>query len=114
MAGTITGDLTVPLSWNNNLSDHVLLQIFRYLRAEVSKSVLYYKLKFLKSILIHFQDIMVAARVSKVWYRVSRDELMWKSLFKRDWNISPKIGMAPSKLYAYFCVCNRLNMLSVH
>jgi hypothetical protein len=22
--------------------------------------------------------------------------------------------MAPSKLYAYFCVCNRLNMLSVH
>lgn len=74
MAST-TGDLTVPSSWSN-LSDHVLLQIFRYLRAE---------------------DIMVAARVSKAWYRVSRDELMWKSLFKRDWNISPKIGMAPYK-----------------
>jgi len=47
---------------------------------------------------------MVAARVSKAWHRVSRDELMWKSLFKRDWNISPKIGMAPCKLNLLYLI----------
>ena len=55
---------------------------------------------------------MVAARVSKAWYRVSRDELMWKSLFKRDWNISPKIGMAPCKLITYFILM--YCMMSLH
>jgi len=35
------------------------------------------------------------ARVSRSWYRVSHDELLWKALFKRDWNINPKIGIAP-------------------
>ena len=43
MAST-TGDLTVPSSWSN-LSDHVLLQIFRYLRAEVL-ILFYIKLKY--------------------------------------------------------------------
>ncbi|XP_046635564.1 F-box/WD repeat-containing protein 5-like isoform X1 [Daphnia pulicaria] len=60
----------------SELPDHVLLQIFRFLKAE---------------------DILKLSTVSQTWYRVSRDELLWKSFFKRDWNISPKIGIAPGK-----------------
>lgn len=47
---------------------------------------------------IFWQDIVTAGRVSRSWYRVSRDELLWKVLFKRDWNINPKIDIAPGKV----------------
>ncbi|KAI9565671.1 hypothetical protein GHT06_009463 [Daphnia sinensis] len=42
-------------------------------------------------------DILNLSSVSQTWYRVSRDELLWKSLLKRDWNINPTIGIAPGK-----------------
>uniref|UniRef100_A0A0P6G366 F-box/WD repeat-containing protein n=1 Tax=Daphnia magna TaxID=35525 RepID=A0A0P6G366_9CRUS len=60
----------------SHLPDHVLLQIFRYLKAE---------------------DILNLSSVSQTWYRVSKDELLWKSLVKRDWNVNPTIGIAPGQ-----------------
>lgn len=40
--------------------------------------------------------------ISRAWYRVSRDEVLWKSLFRRDWNINPKIGLSPGILVTIF------------
>ena len=86
------------------LPDHVLLQIFRYLKAEVwIKEEFYYFLR-ITSDFHEFQDLLNVSTVSRDWYRVSKDELLWKSLFKRDWNINPKIGIAPgifAKLFAH-------------
>ncbi len=76
------------------LPDHVLLQIFRYLTAEVIFLLQVWEDRKPKTNSIELQDILNVSSVSRDWYRVSRDELLWKALFRRDWNINPKIGIA--------------------
>ena len=49
------------------------------------------------------QEILTAGAVCSGWFRVSRDELLWKSLVKRDWNVDPKIGLAPGNYLKSYC-----------
>ncbi len=80
-------------SWSN-IPDHVLLQIYGYLKVEVITFVYMHKTCVSHSQYL-CQEILTAGAVCSGWFRVSRDELLWKSLVKRDWNIDPKIGLAP-------------------
>ena len=41
--------------------------------------------------------MVTAQSVCRSWLRVGQDELLWKAMFKRDWNISPNLGIAPGK-----------------
>lgn len=53
-----------------------------------------------------FRDVVSIARVSKQWYRVCRDESVWKKLFFRDFPPRFVLGNAPTswyERYKYLC-----------
>lgn len=62
----------------NSLTDPVLLNIFEYLRPI---------------------DVVNAGATCKHWNEVSYDELLWKHLFYKNFNISPTIGIKPGNIY---------------
>lgn len=39
----------------------------------------------------------MCGRVSTDWRQVSRDELLWRRLLQRDWNVDTGVGLAPGK-----------------
>ncbi|XP_024867639.1 F-box/WD repeat-containing protein 5 isoform X2 [Temnothorax curvispinosus] len=65
------GDLTWYV-----MSDSILLSIFQYLSP---------------------RELMTAGAVCRSWYRVSRDEFLWKYLFYRTYKIDPDVGIVPGK-----------------
>ncbi|XP_011633746.1 F-box/WD repeat-containing protein 5 isoform X2 [Pogonomyrmex barbatus] len=58
------------------MSDSILLSIFQYLTP---------------------RELMTAGEVCQSWYRVSRDEFLWKYLFYRTYKIDPDVGIVPGK-----------------
>lgn len=58
------------------MPDYILLHIFGFLSVEV---------------------ILQASLVCKSWYRISRDECLWKHLFQNNFKINKKIGILPGK-----------------
>lgn len=56
------------------MSDSILLSIFQYLTP---------------------RELMIAGEVCRSWYRVSRDEFLWKYLFYRTYKIDPDVGIVP-------------------
>ncbi|XP_071563306.1 F-box/WD repeat-containing protein 5 isoform X1 [Temnothorax nylanderi] len=58
------------------MSDSILLSIFQYLSP---------------------RELMTAGAVCRSWYRVSRDEFLWKYLFYRTYKIDPDVGIVPGK-----------------
>lgn len=56
------------------MSDSILLNIFQYLTPK---------------------ELMTAGEVCQSWYRVSRDEFLWKYLFYRTYKIDPDVGIVP-------------------
>lgn len=56
------------------MSDSILLSIFQYLTPK---------------------ELMTAGEVCRSWYRVSRDEFLWKYLFYRTYKIDPDVGIVP-------------------
>ncbi|XP_011170787.1 F-box/WD repeat-containing protein 5 [Solenopsis invicta] len=58
------------------MSDSILLSIFQYLTPK---------------------ELMTAGEVCRSWYRVSRDEFLWKYLFYRTYKIDPDVGIVPGK-----------------
>jgi len=56
------------------MSDSILLSIFQYLTP---------------------RELMTAGEVCQSWYRVSRDEFLWKYLFYRTYKIDPDVGIMP-------------------
>lgn len=63
------------LSWYV-MSDSILLSIFQYLTPK---------------------ELTTAGEVCRSWYRVSRDEFLWKYLFYRTYKIDPDVGIVPGK-----------------
>ncbi|XP_011881100.1 PREDICTED: F-box/WD repeat-containing protein 5 isoform X1 [Vollenhovia emeryi] len=63
------------LSWCV-MSDSILLGIFQYLSPK---------------------ELTTASEVCRSWYRVSRDEFLWKYLFYRTYKIDPDVGIVPGK-----------------
>ncbi|KAL0118943.1 hypothetical protein PUN28_009521 [Cardiocondyla obscurior] len=58
------------------MSDSVLLIIFQYLSP---------------------RELITAGEVCRSWYRVSRDEFLWKYLFYRTYKVDPDVGIVPGK-----------------
>lgn len=56
------------------MSDSILLSIFQYLTPK---------------------ELTTAGEVCRSWYRVSRDEFLWKYLFYRTYKIDPDVGIVP-------------------
>ena len=84
------------------LPDVVLIQIFGYLNAEVSSWVLVLESIWLIVFIIFFclfgvfiQEILKCSSVCKAWLRVTQDELLWRTLVRRDWKLNPRVSIAP-------------------
>ncbi|KAG5345860.1 FBXW5 protein, partial [Acromyrmex heyeri] len=58
------------------MSDSILLSIFQYLTP---------------------RELLTAGEVCRSWFRVSRDEFLWKYLFYRTYKIDPDVGIVPGK-----------------
>ncbi|KAG5322483.1 FBXW5 protein, partial [Pseudoatta argentina] len=58
------------------MSDSILLSIFQYLTP---------------------RELLTAGEVCRLWFRVSRDEFLWKYLFYRTYKIDPDVGIVPGK-----------------
>ncbi|XP_018372770.1 PREDICTED: F-box/WD repeat-containing protein 5 isoform X2 [Trachymyrmex cornetzi] len=58
------------------MSDSILLSIFQYLTP---------------------RELLTAGEVCQSWFRVSRDEFLWKYLFYRTYKIDPDVGIVPGK-----------------
>jgi len=56
------------------MSDSILLSIFQYLTP---------------------RELLTAGEVCRSWFRVSRDEFLWKYLFYRTYKIDPDVGIVP-------------------
>ncbi|KYM96219.1 PREDICTED: F-box/WD repeat-containing protein 5 [Cyphomyrmex costatus] len=58
------------------MSDSILLSIFQYLTPK---------------------ELLTAGEVCRSWFRVSRDEFLWKYLFYRTYKVDPDVGIVPEK-----------------
>lgn len=47
--------------------------------------------------LLTVNDVVSMARSCKSWYELSQDDYLWKRLFRRDYKVSPSIGLRPGK-----------------
>lgn len=56
------------------MPDYILLHIFGFLSVEV---------------------ILQASLVCRSWYRISRDECLWKHLFQNNYKVDKKNGILP-------------------
>ncbi|XP_063424872.1 F-box/WD repeat-containing protein 5-like [Mytilus trossulus] len=68
-------DMPIACIWES-IPDDIILHVFSFLPAA---------------------SLLQAAQVCRCWYRVSRDELLWKDVFYRHWKIDRNIPMAPGK-----------------
>lgn len=64
----------------NYAPDSILLHIFGYLKAK---------------------DLLNVGPVCQLWWRISRDDIIWKHLFIRDYRINPNIQIMPGIEYAF-------------
>ena len=79
-------------SWSN-IPDHVLLQIYGYLKVEVIPFVYIHKWFCVFNLFL----------MINIFVRKSSQQVLWKSLVKRDWNVDPKIGLAPGNYLKSYC-----------
>ena len=68
-----------PSPWDY-VPDSILLMIFKYLNPK---------------------QLVAIGEVCRSWNRVSKDEMLWKDLFYRTFNIDVNIGILPGNIYFY-------------
>ena len=47
--------------------------------------------------LLSVSDLVNVSRTCRRWWDLSKDDYLWKRLFRRDFKVSPSIGLRPGR-----------------